>query len=147
MSPSLLRTLLRTPVVTKSLTRDLLRTLLRSTYFKQPSKNPSKKRAVAPKVLKSWTNIRKLEKAVAVRNSLLEKFSGKFRRCWKILHRFSPAAQSAIPAKVWAFSGKENSESFSTGVWCVPGFDAGFETALKPSKLQKEGENPEKGHF
>ena len=32
---------------------------------------------------------RKLEKAVAVRNSLLEKFSGKFRRCWKILHRFS----------------------------------------------------------
>ena len=33
--------------------------------------------------------IRKLEKAVAVRNSLLEKFSGKFRRCWKIPHRFS----------------------------------------------------------
>ena len=32
---------------------------------------------------------RKLEKAVAVRNSLLERFSGKFRRCWKILHRFS----------------------------------------------------------
>ena len=32
---------------------------------------------------------RKLEKAVAVRNSLLEKFSGKFRRCWKIPHRFS----------------------------------------------------------
>ena len=28
-------------------------------------------------------------KAVAVPNSLLEKFSGKFRRCWKILHRFS----------------------------------------------------------
>ena len=33
--------------------------------------------------------LRKLEKALAVRNSLLEKFSGKFRRCWKILHRFS----------------------------------------------------------
>ena len=32
---------------------------------------------------------RKLEKAVAVRNCLLETFSGKFRRCWKILHRFS----------------------------------------------------------
>ena len=31
----------------------------------------------------------KLKKAVAVQNSLLEKFSGKFRRCWKILHRFS----------------------------------------------------------
>ena len=28
-------------------------------------------------------------KAVAVGNSLLEKFSGKFRRCWKIPHRFS----------------------------------------------------------
>ena len=35
------------------------------------------------------TKIRKLETAVAVRNSLLEKFSGKFRRCWKIIHRFS----------------------------------------------------------
>ena len=33
--------------------------------------------------------IRKLEKAVAVRNSLLESFSGKFRRCGKIIHRFS----------------------------------------------------------
>ena len=33
--------------------------------------------------------IRKLEEAVAVQNSLLEKFSDKFRRCWKIIHRFS----------------------------------------------------------
>ena len=33
--------------------------------------------------------IRKLERAVAVRKSLLEKSSGKFRRCWKILPRFS----------------------------------------------------------
>ena len=33
--------------------------------------------------------LRKLEKAVAVRNSLLEEFSGKFRRCWKIIRRFS----------------------------------------------------------
>ena len=33
--------------------------------------------------------VRKLEKAVAVRNSLLEKFSGKFRRCWKMIRRFS----------------------------------------------------------
>ena len=33
--------------------------------------------------------IRKLEKAVAVQNCLLEKFSGKFRRCWKIPRRFS----------------------------------------------------------
>ena len=32
---------------------------------------------------------RKLEKAVAVRNSLLEKFSGKFRSCWKIPPRLS----------------------------------------------------------
>ena len=35
---------------------------------------------------KQDTFFRKLEKAVAVRNSLLEKFSGKFRRCWKIPH-------------------------------------------------------------
>ena len=39
------------------------------------------------------------------------------------------------------------SESVSTGVWCVPGFGAGFEIALKPSELQKEGENASKGHF
>ena len=39
------------------------------------------------------------------------------------------------------------SEGVSTGVWCVPGFGAGFEIALEASKLQKEGENPEKGHF
>ena len=39
------------------------------------------------------------------------------------------------------------SESVSTGVWCVPGFGAGFGFALEPSKLQKEGENPGKGHF
>ena len=39
------------------------------------------------------------------------------------------------------------SESVSTGVWCVPGFGAGFEIALEPSELQKEGENPAKGHL
>ena len=37
------------------------------------------------------------------------------------------------------------SESVSTGVWCVPAFGAGFEIALEPSKLQKEGEIPGKG--
>ena len=37
--------------------------------------------------------------------------------------------------------------SVSTGVWRVLGFGAGFESALKPSKLQKKGERPEKGHF
>ena len=30
---------------------------------------------------------------MAVRNSLLEKFSGNFGRCWKILHRFSGSAK------------------------------------------------------
>ena len=39
------------------------------------------------------SKIRKLEKAVAVRNSLLERFSGKFRGCWKILHRSSGSAK------------------------------------------------------
>ena len=34
-------------------------------------------------------HIRKLEKAVAVRNSLLERSSGKFQRCLKIILRFS----------------------------------------------------------
>ena len=40
-----------------------------------------------------------------------------------------------------------SSESASTGVWCVPGFGTGFEIALEPLKLQKEGENPAKVHF
>ena len=39
------------------------------------------------------------------------------------------------------------SDSVSTGVWCIPGFGAGFEIALELSKLQKEGEKPGKGHF
>ena len=45
------------------------------------------------------------------------------------------------------FLEKGGSESVSTGVWCVPGLGAGFEIALEPSELQKEGENPSKGHF
>ena len=40
---------------------------------------------------------------------------------------------------------KENQESVSARVWCVPGLGAGFEVALKPSKLQKEAEKPEPG--
>ena len=39
---------------------------------------------------------------MAVRNSLLERFSGKFQ-----LFSDFPAAQNAIPAKVLALSGKE----------------------------------------
>ena len=35
------------------------------------------------------------------------------------------------------FSNMNLSESVSTGVWCVPGFGAGFEIALEPSKLLK----------
>ena len=42
---------------------------------------------------------------------------------------------------------RDMSESVSTGVWCVPGFGAGFEIALKPSNLLKEGENPGQGRF
>ena len=38
--------------------------------------------------LATFERIRKLEKAVAVRNSLLERFSGKCRRCWKMIPRF-----------------------------------------------------------
>ena len=50
-----------------------------------------------------WT----LEKAVAIRNSLLETFSGKFQHAGKLFSDF-PAAPNAIPAKFGAFSGKEN---------------------------------------
>ena len=39
------------------------------------------------------SDLRKLEKAVAVRNSLLERFPGKFRRCWKMILRFSGSAK------------------------------------------------------
>ena len=63
-------------------------------------------RAEQPPHTTTSPKFRKLEKAVAVRNSLLERFSGKFRRCWKSFPDF-PAAQNAIPAKVWALSGNE----------------------------------------
>ena len=39
------------------------------------------------------------------------------------------------------------SESVSTSVWCIPGFGAGFEIALEPSKLKKYAENCAKGRF
>ena len=74
------------------------------------------------------TIFRKLEKAVAVRNSLLEKSSGKFRRCWQFFTDF-PAARHAIPAKVWAFCGKEN------GCWKIGracGNAAGFSPPRPP---------------
>ena len=53
--------------------------------------------------------------------------------------------QRSTKRTTWGFS----SESVLTGVWCVPGFGAGFEIALEPSKLQKQAENPGKGrvHF
>ena len=37
-----------------------------------------------------FKSLRKLEKAVAVRKSLLERFSGKFRRCWKMILYVTP---------------------------------------------------------
>ena len=49
-------------------------------------------------------------------------------------------------ANLKAVGKRGRSESFSTGVWCVPGAWRGF-FALECSKLQKEGENPGKGHF
>ena len=48
-------------------------------------------------------SIRKLEKAVAVRNSLLERFSGKFRRCWKMIPRFSGSAKCYLCQGVCIF--------------------------------------------
>ena len=38
-------------------------------------------------------SFRQLERAAAVRNSSLEKFSGKFRRCWKVFPWFSGSAK------------------------------------------------------
>ena len=60
--------------------------------------------------LRSWKDLRhlrKLEKAVAVRNFLLESFPANFDAAGKSFPDF-PAARNAIPAKVWAFSGKDN---------------------------------------
>ena len=39
------------------------------------------------------------------------------------------------------------SESVSTGVWCVPGFGAGFEITFKPSNCRKKEKIMEKGAF
>ena len=59
--------------------------------------------------------------------------------------KFRPAGTSGqISGQI---SAKFSAESVSTGVWRVPGFGTGFEIALEPSKPQKEGENPGKGHF
>ena len=58
-----------------------------------------------------------------------------------------PISPKTSPTSLWKSLVLRFSEGVSTGVWCVPGFGAGFEFALEPSKLQKEGENPGKGHF
>ena len=60
------------------------------------------------------------------------------------LHFPGIAGYRAIPLQIRSIAarGKERegvsqlklSESVSTGVWCVPGFGAGFEIALEPSK-------------
>ena len=65
------------------------------------------------------------------------------QRCDRILRFFSARKSGNLLHILGPFP----SEGVSTGVWCVPGFGAGFEFALEPSKLQKEGENPGKGHF
>ena len=43
---------------------------------------------------------------MAVRDSLLERFSANFNAAGKFFPAF-PAARNAIPAKVWALSGRE----------------------------------------
>ena len=90
--------------------------------------SPPKNDRASPFVSDFSPQIRKLEKAVAVQNSLLERFSGKFRRCWKLFPNF-PAARNAVPAKVWALSGNEN------GCWKIgPAFRnaAGFSPPRPP---------------
>ena len=72
--------------------------------------------------------LRKLEKAVAVRNSLLESFPANFDAAGKSFPDF-PTARNAIPAKVSAFSGKEN------GCWKIgpaSGNAAGFSPPRPP---------------
>ena len=68
-----------------------------------------------------------------------EEFGQKF--WWVVLHstrstktprKFRPKSRPIL---------RPISESVSTGVWCVPGFAAGFEIALQHTELQKEGQN------
>ena len=54
-----------------------------------------------------FSEVQKLEKAVAVRNSLLKGCPANFDAAAKLFPDF-PVARNAIPAKVWALSGKEN---------------------------------------
>ena len=61
-----------------------------------------------------------------------------------VLGRFSslsPTPPSKNANSIFIVVSPSLTESVLTGVWCVPGFGAGFEIALEPSKLQKEGEN------
>ena len=62
---------------------------------------------------------RKLEKPVAVPNSLLEKFSGKFRRCWKIIPRFS-CSTKCYPCQGLFRQGQRLLEYFSHSIKTVP---------------------------
>ena len=71
---------------------------------------------------------RKLEKAVAVRNSCWKGFPANFDTAGKLFPDFL-AAQNAIPAKVWALSGNTN------GCWKIgPAFGnaAGFSPPRPP---------------
>ena len=68
------------------------------------SKSRSQITEISPKSL----SLRKLEKAVAVRNSLLERLSGKLLDAAGKFFPDFPAARNAIPAKVWAICGNEN---------------------------------------
>ena len=71
------------------------------------------------------SNVRASQKKSVSQNSVPNSgFGGAKSSLWKL-----------APEYIWM------SESVSTGLWGVPGFGAGLEMGLEPSKLQKEGEN------
>ena len=77
---------------------------------------------------------------MAVRNFWLEGFSGKLRRCWKILPEF-PAARHAIPAKVCALFGKEHGLGKSKGELTNGGLSPKFSEKILPGKSGLFGAN------
>ena len=109
------------------------------THWKAPAKFwthcqfPTRLESIPERDLESrvtqWTQVRQLEKAVAVRNSSLEKFSGKFRHCWKIIHRFSGSTICYLGIVQKVFSPKGVPRIFDA-------FLTHFGTVLFPNKTR-----------
>ena len=99
---------------------------------KKPPKNPPQNspRVLVGKIPLGFLQRPFLENRAAVKGTNLKCFPTVLCKNLRLRKAsfYRKRRESAKSAKI--------SESVSTEVWCVPGFGAGFEIALEPSKLQ-----------